>query len=501
MNRAIGMAVGLALATSTAAAPYEGSLRSRFQRDIAPEPQKLGWLVEPRIESALMFVGNINLAEDSADEVDVAGIEVAPGIAANYLSSRAQGFLDYSLIGRVWEDDDYDQVSHRLSANGSYLLVPEWFRIGGQATYTDAVVDPTVSYNYGNSGLFGPSNLTERATASVSPQLFHEFRDFRFDARYTYGRVWYLDTPDDSNNLVFSLYQDDSIDQQANVSISTRDDRRAATMRLYYDWQDSEFSRTVDYRYERAGAEVGVDVGREIRLVADGGLESDLDESTTDGGLDSGFWHAGFNWSPDSRTSLDARYGERFFGESWSLSASRDTRYLTVRLSYQEDPQVQTRRIGINFDPDELPLPNPGTDLSGLTSRPYVGKDATLALLAEGARTKLRLDAYDRKRNYVQPLINDERTTGVRFNAIRDIGASLYAEFDTRYEDVLNNVENREIGEPRLVQYYDFNVMGRLSWEAYRNFTTSAEAGYLHRSGERNYDGEWLAFRFRYTFR
>ena len=46
----------------------------------------------------------------------------------------------------------------------------------------------------------------------------------------------------------------------------------------------------------------------------------------------------------------------------------------------------------------------------------------------------------------------------------------------------------------------DTEAMLRLSWEAYRNFVASAEAGYLTRSGDRVYDGEWLAFRLSYTF-
>ena len=377
--------------------------------------------------------------------------------------------------------------------------MPEWFRIHGQATYTDAIIDPSRSYNYGGSGLFDQNNLSEVATASISPDLSHEFRHFRLDARYTYGRVWYLDAPDRSDQPIFSLYQDDSVDQNALVSVSTRDADRGATARAYYEWQDSDFENTVGYRYERAGAEVGLRLTRTLRFVADGGAESDLDESTTDGGLDSSFWHAGLVWRPDERTEVEARYGDRFFGESWSARVSRDTKWVTVRVSYQEDPQVETRRIGINFDPNEFPILDPGS-LSGFTSYPFVGKDAVATVLAEGARTKLRLDLYDRRKDYIEELPPDEKRTGVRFNAIRDIGANLYAEFDTRYEDALAGRREREQLTPLLYQYYDWNVIGRLSWEAYRNFTVTGEAGYLHRSGDTNYDGEWLAFRFRYLF-
>jgi len=500
MTHRLSAVVALILATSASAEPYEYDLRSVFQREGLKDLQPPGLFVEPRIESALMLVGNINLAEDPEDEIDVAGIEVAPGIYTSYVSPRAEGFVDYSLIGRLWEEDDLDEISHQLAAQGSYLVDPEWFRVRGRASYQDAVLDPSRSYNYAGSGIFAQSNLSETATASVSPELFHEFNDFRLDARYTYGRVWFFDKDDASDQLIFSLYEDDSIDQQVLVSLSTRDERRSATGRVFYEWQDSEFETTVPYRYERVGADAGFGLTRTLRFVADGGLESDLDESTVDGGLDTEFWHAGLEWRPDSRTVLDARYGQRFFGDSWGMNLSRETKYVTMRLSYAEDPEVETRRVGINLGSDDLPFPDPEFDLSGFTSYPFIGKNAIATILAEGARTKLRLDVYDRKREYVRDFPPDEETQGVRFNAVRDLGAYLYAELDGRYEDILAGRREGSLGEAVTYHDYDWNVIGRVTWEAYRNFKVAGEAGYLSRSGDTNFDGQWLALRLRYTF-
>jgi len=500
---ALSLALMLPLGAS-ADEPYKYDLRTRFSREAPPDEVKQGTVVQPRVESALMFVGNINLAEDPKDQVDLAGVEVAPGIYASHLGPRAEGFINYSLIGRVWEDSDYNEITQRLLTKGSYDAVPEWFRVSGQASYSDAVVDPSRSYNYGSSGLFDQNNLQERATASVTPEIIHDFRDFRFNARYTYGRVWYLDK---NNNLkvpdrpIYSLYQDDSIDQDAMISVGTRGNGdRSVTGRVFYEWQDSEFQVTVPYRYERAGAEVGLRLTRTLRLVADGGVESDLDKSTTDGGLDTTFWHAGLNWRPDSKTSVDARFGERFFGNSWRVTMSRDTKYVTLRLDYIEDPEVETRRVGINFDPNQFPLPDPGSDLSGFTSLPYIRKDATATAIAEGARTKLRLDVYDRKREYVRLFPPDEETQGVRLSALRDLGAHMYGELEGRYEDVLSSRRNLDISDALIYHTYDRDFIGRLTWEAYENFKVAAEAGYLKRSGDTNYDGQWLAFRFRYTF-
>jgi hypothetical protein len=128
--------------------PYHNDLRSRFIREDDPEQRPPGLDLKPRIDSALLFVGNINLAEDSADEIDVAGIEAAPGIFATYHSPRADATLDYTLIGRAFEDSDYDSVSHLLGAHGSYMLVQDLFFIDAQAGYSDSIIDAGVSTNY-----------------------------------------------------------------------------------------------------------------------------------------------------------------------------------------------------------------------------------------------------------------------------------------------------------------------------------------------------------------
>jgi hypothetical protein len=481
--------------------PYEFDLRSIFTREKDLETRPQGLDLRPRIDSGLLFVGNINLAENSADEVDVAGIEAAPGIYASYLSPRADAKLDYAMIGRAFEEEDYNAVAHLLSAYGRYMLVQDLLFVNAQAGYDDSIIDASRSLNYGNTGLFDRSNVEETGRASITPSLTHEFSGMRFDASYTYGRVWYFDSDDapPSDAALFPVGSEDSEDQRAYVSLGTRDPDNAATLRAFYEWQASDFELSLPYRYERTGLDTSLRLTRTLSLVADGGVESDLTESTTDGGLDTEFWHAGFLWQPDSRTSLDARYGERFFGDSYSLGLRREGSWLTLTASYLEDPEVETRRIGINFDPDDFPLP-PSVDFSFLSAFPYVRKDALLSAIAEGARTQVRLDVYDRKREYLQEALPDEELTGVQLNVVRDIGASLYGELRFRYDDVLQGQQTLLPLTPLLFHDYDRDAMIRITWEAYVNFSASAEAGYLARSGDSEYDGQWLAFRFRYTF-
>jgi hypothetical protein len=120
--------------------------------------------------------------------------------------------------------------------------------------------------------------------------------------------------------------------------------------------------------------------------------------------------------------------------------------------------------------------------------------------IVEGARTEIRLDVYDYEREYIQNVLPDEETTGVLLSVARDIGRDLYGEISGRYEDILRGQTTFTPSGPASFHGYDRDVTLRLTWEAYRNFRASAEAGFLARSGDREYDGEWAALRFRYTF-
>ena len=480
--------------------PYHYDLKSKFIREDDTEQRPPGLDLEPRIDSALLFVGNINLAEESEDEVDVAGIEVAPGLYATYNSNRADGTFDYTFIGRKFEEEDYDSVSHFLSARGRYMLVQDLLFISAHAAYSDSIIDSARGTNYGGTGLFDRSNVAETARASVTPSLTKDFGGFRFDASYTYGRVWYFDSDDAPDpGTIFVGFNDDSEDQRAHASLGTSDPENAATLRASYEWRNSEFESSQPFRYERTGLDTSLRLTRTLRLVADGGVESDLTESTTQGGLDAEYWHAGLRWQPDERTSIDARYGERFFGDSYSVSARRETRFLTLRASYSEDPEVETRRVGIDFDPDDFPVPPPD-DFSIFAGFPYIRKDGIVTAILEGARTQVRLDVYDRKREYLQNALPDEDTSGVRLNVARDFGADFYGELQARYEDLERGRATVTPTGPLLFHDYDRDYLVRLTWEAYVNLTASAEVGYLARSGDREYDGEWLALRFRFTF-
>ncbi|TVS19328.1 MAG: TIGR03016 family PEP-CTERM system-associated outer membrane protein, partial [Gammaproteobacteria bacterium] len=88
----------------------------------------------------------------------------------------------------------------------------------------------------------------------------------------------------------------------------------------------------------------GYRFGRSLRLFVTGGREFNDFETDRDDD-DGAFWLIGAGWAPTSVTNIDATYGERFFGNTGSLSVTHRSRRATYNLSYVDDIS-STRGVG-----------------------------------------------------------------------------------------------------------------------------------------------------------
>jgi hypothetical protein len=495
-----GIALVAAIATESHAqnVPYQSSLRDQFGTGPSRDPLPRGGFFLPRVEGAIQYAENLTLADDASPQVNSAGVELAPGFFTSYSGDSFLGAADYSLIGRAWDESDFDDISHRLAAGGRWTAAQDLFYVDGTAGYFDSIIDPAAGSNFGGIGLLGRDNLAETATATVSPTLRKRIREMEFQASYSYGRVWYLDLPDAATTPGVVATEEDSTDQTVRVSFGTAEPERLLTGRVFYDWDKSEFEVSLPYRYDRAGVEGGWRTSDFVTLVADAGLESALDENTTDGGLDDSFWHAGVRWEPDEQTVAEARYGQRFFGDSYYLNIEREARFLRIQASYSEEPTVESRRISTgDFNPGSLPSVEPGLELGRITADPFVAKVARIEATANGSRTEVSVAAYDSQRDYLSGPLADETTVGGNLLVTRQFAANLSGDFSASYEEYETGAEGIEpiVGADRT---YLTEIFLRLNRAIGSKITTSLEGGYYNQGGEFAYDGWWVALRARY---
>ena len=478
--------------------PYQAEQRNQYTIGVGQDQLPRGGIFQPRVEGAVQYAENLTLTNDPAQEVNSAGVELTPGFYASYSDDRFIGAADYSLIGRAWEESEFDDVTHRLAANGRWNVAADLFRVDGSAGYFDSIIDPAAGANFGGgTGLLGRGNLAETATANVTPAFRKRFGDTEFRASYSYGRVWYIDLPDDEPTPG-AEGAEDSTDQTARVSFGTAEPDRLVNGRILYEWKRTEFEQSLPYEYERAGAEVGWRVTNSVTLVGDAGLESALDENTTDGGLDDDYWHAGARWEPDDQMTVEARYGQQFFGDSYYVSIERDARFLRLQATYSDEPTVESRRIDSgDFTPGSLPPIDPGLELGRVTANPFVTKVARIEATAKGSRTEVLVAAYDSQRDYLSGPLVDETSVGGNLTATRQLAANFSGDFSVSYEEyergALETAPTANVNRNYLTE-----VLLRLNRAIGAKVTTSLEGGYFNQGGDISYDGWWAALRVRY---
>lgn len=505
MWRALGLAGAISLVFAGAgtvhaqSTPYQSSTRGQVGSGFGQSGLPQGGVFEPRIEAAIQYASNTGLSGEGEERTESAGLEVAPGLYASYSVGSLIAAIDYSMIGRVWDDSDANDVSHRLEANGQWYAIPEWLSLRGQASYGDTIIDPREGLNYGGRGIFGAGNLAEVAAASGGPVFQHRFKSFVVVAQYSYGRTWYLDEGkgQGQSSTGFDLGRD-AIDQSANFSIGTADQDARLSGRLFYDWQDSDFENQFPYRFERAGFDGALQVTRTLSLVGDVGKESALQVSTIEGGLDEDFWSAGLRWAPTRNSSAEARYGERFFGESYSLSVNHQARLLRFNASYSEQPTVETRRLSLwDLFPGGLPSDIPDIDL-GLYNRPYLAKAASAGVSLVGSKTTLRVTGRQYERDFLDETLANETSQGVTLGATRQFAANLSGDLSLSYSDIERADDFDNPLSSETSHDYDTQALLSISRSAGAKLTITGETGYFQRSGSRDYDGWWIGLRARY---
>lgn len=493
----VALAQAVAGALQAQAIPYQSSSRGLVGSGFGQTALPQGGVFEPRVEAAVQYASNTGLASGSESRNESLGLELAPGLYASYSVGSIIAAIDYSLIGRAWDDSDANNVTHRLEANGQWYAVPEWLSLQGQASYGDTIIDPRNGLNYGGRGIFGSSNLAEVATASGGPVLRHVFRLFQVSAQYSYGRTWYLDEGKGDPSTEFDLGRD-VIDQNAGVSIGTSPSDARFSGQLFYNWRESEFENQFPYRYERAGFDGAYQVLRTLWLVGDVGRESDLLVSTMEGGLDADFWDVGLRWMPSRNTSAEARYGERFFGESYSFSMNHQARLLRFTASYSEQPTVETQRVSLrDFFPGELPPGIPDIDL-GLYNKPYVAKSARAGVSLAGARTTVSISGHQYEREFLEETLAGETSRGLTLGATRQFASNLSGRFTLSYSDIERADDFQDPANSGVSHDYDTQALLSLSRSSGPKLTISGETGYFQRSGRSDYDGWWIGLRARY---
>ena len=441
----------------------DSGLSAQYISDRQGQP----YLFAPSLTARQTFTDNVTLAPKGEEESDLI-TQIIPAFSFCHVRPRTRTQVDYQAqLLHYLEDSDRNDVFHYLSADNTTTLVQDFLFLDLGGRFDQQPTTLSGAFTGDNELVTGNRQDTTRLRAS--PYAFQSLGPVGNSVtRYEFRRTMYDDDDRDTTRHIgsFNLISPGAADPfswQGNVRTErvTRDDIDDAT---YFD------DGFIELGYRAIGR---------LTLLARGGLETVNRADGTRDRFGNEYWEAGFRWS-DERTRVEARYGERFFGDTYFAAISRRGGRFTARLDYRETQEIPDR-IGAGVpdflrDLEELGLidiPEPeltiskrltasGTYETGLSTIRVTAFDDRRELVVSGdERRRYGVDAFWRwsfaPRTTLTPRLTWERIDnrdgdidtlrGARISVARMLDRNTQAGATIRRQDRKSDIANREYTE------------------------------------------------------
>ena len=395
-------------------------------------------------ESTRLSATYIDRTGDNAQSGAV--LQLAPTFTLDGQGGRSRGNVVYTptfSVGGGSTDPRF--FTNDLIARGEIDVVDEVFVLGlnagaglqgstGLASDVDAInVDTDDGRQYYSLG--------------IEPKFFaHLNRYADLVSLNSWNAVWYSRQDDEDR-------EDGS--QQRRVHLGVRSGRIFGPL----SWRGDVSNRVTDYddrddERTEVDAGVGYRVSPKLSVNANAGYEwNDVQTSRSD--TDGVTWNVGANYAPTSRTNVSANYGQRYFGNTFDVSAnhvSRRTR-LSVGLSRDVDNQRNEALVDNFFflaDDAGNPVLDPSTGQPVVVNVPtiqatdedFINERLRVGILVNGQRTTINLRARVEQRTY-EVSGNESDAYYLSFNVSRELGsryrASVGGDYDFEKDSVFGD--------------------------------------------------------------
>jgi len=360
------------------------------------------------------YSDNINIARNNTTEIDDFIFQVNPYLSVRRDSSRLKLNLDYQLQSLFYSDQDQNnEVYHQLKSNLKANIVKDVFFVNASAQYGQSLINSAGKAVLNNLSV--TNNRTNVASANINP--YGVFRSGRI-AKTTVGidgKVVKYRT-----NLL-----NDSEYTRYYIRVESGPNFNKLKWNFNYNKDKSTTDNRPDSDFESYDVGLNLGISRKLAFVAMIGEEdfSYLRAAATEDpqGIN---WNLGAVWTPGKLTSVEVRFGKRFYGSTGLLKVSSKTRKTESALNYQEDVSVSTitefeRQVFQVIDE----FGNPVLDVAGrpsfiditqpiASSDIFIRKRMSANFALKSAKSRLAFSAYNEKRLY-QAANNQERVYGL----------------------------------------------------------------------------------------
>ena len=361
----------------------------------------------PGVIGEAIYTDNI-AQEPSGQERSEVLLHVAPGFRLDSMSRRFRANVDYKLNAYMFaSDSSQNQIVHGLKSNAEAEVISDWAFLDADASMGQVVRDP--SQRVPTSNVINNGNLVDSTVWNVMPSLRHRFGgNNTVDLSYEFGQVHYHGGGDQTIGGPLD-----------DVDVSTarfRFDHEATGPLgwwMEYRRKEGNYEEAEDFRADLADGGFDYRIGSGFWLIGTGGSETDLTADQISGGLDSGFWTAGFRVAPSVNQMLTLTTGHRYFGHTYDGSYEYTGRTLSAMASYREET---TTAAMASLDSARAPQTTRDTTvdptLTPITSDVYISKTPRLSVTLKGRMNEIEFSAYSQQRTYIASDESERETTG-----------------------------------------------------------------------------------------
>ncbi len=285
------------------------------------------WSVTPSLTLSETYTSNVNIGGVSNEQSEFI-TQINPAITLTGTGRRLQLDLSYNMQNVLYaKNASRNTTFHQLRAHALATLVKDALFVDTSASISQQAISLREAAPVDNLTL--SNNRTDAITFHISPYLRHAFGDVATtELRYGYDKTHYEATGFGSESNSYS------------ARITSGATFKTFPWGLGYSRRETPASKQVlsPITFETYTADLRYVASRKLTFTTSGGYENNEYGASTLQRTPSGvFWNAGLIWSPSGRTSLQASYGKRFFGNNYALRANHVTRRSTWNLSYTEN--------------------------------------------------------------------------------------------------------------------------------------------------------------------
>jgi len=404
------------IGTSPAFSPEALGGATYFGEDAEPVPP--GWTVVPELSVKEVFTDNLFLT--ASDEEQDFVTELTPRINIYGNAKRASVRVNYAPQGLLYANNgDENTLFHQLFSAGVGELVRQLVFIDGSATITQQNRTNTgtgVFTNFGPATFLGGVgdniNVTgERTTVTtyhLSPYLVHRLGDWAdVELRFRYDDVSDSGGDDEAN---VSASSTDSTSQKYYANIESGSRFNELPWKATFQREDIDYENANSTTFQDLLGTVWYVYSPELSLLGSLGYQDNSFQSAGDQG--SGIiWDVGVRWTPSARTTLEATYGQRFFGDRYFFNFSHESRRTKWHITYDEVPytprQAQIAEA-VAAGGGAIPIVDPvtglptvtGAGIPTLSAEVYVQRRLSGGVVLEAGRNDFDILVFQEERDF-----------------------------------------------------------------------------------------------------